>query len=173
MLDTEIEAIQELMSKKRAEGLQEAVYYCCGTTVEGDLVEFGTMTGSTARAIGLAMLAVENQYGVPQRRLHLYDSFVGLPEPIADPDISSPHVKLGHWAVGGCTVLNSDELHAVMTDVLPVERFGIVEGWYNETVPKMADETLFAFLHVDCDLYKSTIDALDPLFRRGQVASGA
>lgn len=28
-------------------------------------------------------------------------------------------------------------------------------------------------IHIDCDLYQSTLDALSPLFQRGQVAEGA
>ena len=80
----------------------EAVYYSYGSAVEGDLVEFGTMTGETARGIAIAMLAVERQYGLPPKQLHLFDSFVGLPEPKARPDVESPHVQLGNWAAGGC-----------------------------------------------------------------------
>ena len=172
-MDVKITAVQDMMSKARATGLQEAVYYCYGSAVDGDLVEFGTMSGYTARAIGEAMLAVESQYGLPKRRLYLFDSFVGLPEPVAGPDVSSPHVVLGHWAAGGCKVLNRDELSSHMAEVLPAERFKIVEGWYNESVAAMSPDASFGFIHVDCDLYQSTIDALDPLFRRGQVASGA
>jgi len=168
-----IESIQDLFATRRGEGLQEAVYYCCGSAVEGDLVEFGTMTGFTARAIGAAMLAVERQYALPQRHLHLYDSFVGLPEPESSPDTDSPHVKLGHWAAGGCMVLNKEQLHEAMVEVLDVDRFNIVEGWYAESVPKIAEDQLFGFLHVDCDLYQSTIDCLDPLFSRGQISKGA
>ena len=161
------------MSKARATGLQEAVYYCYGSAVEGDLVEFGTMTGYTARAISEAMLAVEAQYGRPKKKLYLFDSFAGLPEPVAVPDVSSPHVKLGHWAEGGCKVLDRRELFAVVAGTLPTEQFEIVEGWYNESVPAIPSTTTFGFIHVDCDLYQSTIDALDPLFKRGQITRGA
>jgi len=171
---TPIAEIQTTMSKARATGLQEAVYYCYGSAVAGDLVELGTMSGFTARAIGEAMLALEAQYSyLPKKKLYLLDSFVGLPEPVAAPDLSSPHVKLGHWAAGGCKVLNRDDLFAMMTAILPAERFEIVEGWYNESVPTLPSTATFGFIHVDCDLYQSTIDALDPMFRRGQVTSGA
>lgn len=168
-----ISAVQNYMSDERAKGLQEAVYYCYGSVVAGDLVEFGTMTGHTARAIGEAMLAVERQYGLPARRFHLYDSFVGLPEPVAVPDTASPHVQLGHWAAGGCMVLDKPGLDAVMREILPQERYELVEGWYSDTVPLIPREQVFGFLHVDCDLYQSTIDCLTPLFENGQVASGA
>jgi O-methyltransferase len=172
-MNSRIRKIQTAMSEARATGLQEAVYYCYGSAVEGDLVEFGTMTGYTASAIGEAMVAVEAQYGRPKKKLYLFDSFVGLPEPIAAPDVSSPHVKLGHWTAGGCKVLGREELFSIVAETLPTDQFKIVEGWYNESVPAMPSETTFGFIHVDCDLYQSTIDALSPLFQRGQVASGA
>ncbi len=172
-MDSEITSVQDLMSENRARGLQEAVYYCYGSAVEGDLVEFGTMTGYTARAIARAMLAVEAQYGLPARRLDLMDSFLGLPQPTARPDVDSPHVRLGHWAAGGCKVLDREELAASMAEILPAERCRIVPGWFGETVETLASETRYGFIHVDCDLYQSTIDALDPLFRRGQIAAGA
>jgi O-methyltransferase len=171
-MNSEIAAIQELMSENRARGLQEAVYYCYGSAVEGDLVEFGTMTGDTAGAIARAMLAVEAQYGLPARRLDLFDSFVGLPQPTAGPDVDSPHVRLGHWAAGGCKVLDSGELASLISEILPSERFRIVPGWFSESVGTLPPETRYGFVHIDCDLYQSTIDALDPLFQRGQIATG-
>lgn len=168
-----IASVQAWMSDRRVTGLQEAVYYCYGSAVAGDLIEFGTMTGHTARGIGVAMLAVERQYALPPRRFHLYDSFVGLPEPVAVPDTSSPHVQLGHWAAGGCRVQDKAGLEAVMLETLPADRFSIVEGWYADTVPHLPKNPAFGFVHVDCDLYQSTIDCLTPLFENGQVASGA
>ena len=168
-----IEATKQWMTDRRASGLQEAVYYCYGTVVPGDLVEFGTMTGHTARAIAEAMLAVESEYRLPPKRFHLYDSFEGLPEPVAIPDTASPHVQLGHWARGGCKVLGKEELNQVMLELLPPDRFDLVEGWYSDTVPQGSPDQRYAFIHVDCDLYQSTIDCLTPLFQRGQVSAGA
>ena len=172
-MNPEISSLQNLMSENRARGLQEAVYYCYGSAVEGDLAEFGTMTGYTARAIAQAMVAVEQQYSLPKRNFDLYDSFAGLPPPVSAPDTNSPHVQLGHWAAGGCKVTDREALISVMEAVLPHERFNIVAGWYSETLQTIPQQTRYGFLHVDCDLYQSTIDALDPLFRRGQISAGA
>ena len=168
-----IAEVSQWMSDRRASGLQEAVYYCYGSAVAGDLVEFGTMTGNTARAIAEAMLAVERQYGLAPKRFHLYDSFEGLPEPVAIPDTASPHVQLGHWAAGGCKVLGKAELNDLMLKILPKEQFELKEGWYSETVPLIPQDQVFGFIHIDCDLYQSTIDCLRPLFARGQIAPGA
>lgn len=51
-MTADIAAIQALMSERRAKGLQEAVYYCYGSAVEGDLVEFGTIFDDYGHFIG-------------------------------------------------------------------------------------------------------------------------
>ena len=164
---------QTWMSDRRASGLREAVYYCYGSVVPGDIAEFGTMTGHTALAIAEAMLAVERQYCLPAKRFHLHDSFERLPEPVLASDTASPHVQLEHWAAGGCKVLSKSELNNLLLAILPAERFELVEGWYSETVSLTPADRLFGFVHVDCDLYQSTVDCLFPLFERGQVSTGA
>ena len=172
-LSEETAKVRDLMQRFREEALMEAAYYCYGGAVAGDIVEFGTMTGATARAIAVAMCAVEQQYDLPAKRLFLFDSFVGLPEPDAAPDAASPHVQLGHWAAGGCKGLTKAELNSQMLTVLPDHRFELVEGWYMNTVPQIPKDQKFAMVHIDCDLYSSTMDALQPLFERGQISSGA
>jgi len=168
-----ISAIQELMQANRIQGLMEAVYYAYGSAVDGDIVEFGTMTGETSRAMAFSMLAVEKQYSLPPKRIHLYDSFEGLPDPDRSPDLESPHVVLGHWSRGGCVGLTKTELEVQISLILPNERYSLVEGWYSETVPLIPSGQRFAMIHVDSDLYSSAIDALTPLFARGQVSRGA
>ena len=169
----EVLDVRGRMAAAVTDGLQTAVYYAYGAAVDGDIVEFGTMSGRTARALAVAMLAVEGQYGLSPRRLHLYDSFDGLPEATAEPDTTSPHVILGHWAAGTCRQLSPEGLTAVVGDVLQPERFDIVPGWFSETVRHMPASQRFALVHVDCDLYASTMDALAPLFERRQISAGA
>ncbi|MCR9219893.1 MAG: TylF/MycF family methyltransferase [Alphaproteobacteria bacterium] len=171
-IDQSVSDVQSLMQRKRVEGLMEAVYYCYGSAVVGDIAEFGTMTGATAYGIGVAMLAVERQYGLPAKNLDLYDSFVGLPEPDRTPDTGSPHVTLGHWAAGGCQGISVTELDAMMREALPEDRYRIVEGWYSDTVPSLPGDKRYAMLHVDCDLYGSTMDCMVPLFEKGLISRG-
>lgn len=168
----EVMQVRDRLQEDRVKGVQDAVYYCYGGAVEGDIVEFGTMTGKTARGIALAMLAVEGQYGLPPKHLWLYDSFIGLPKPDRAPDLDSPHVQLGHWASGGCQGLTMEELSAKVGEVLPKDRYSLVKGWYADTVPHIAKDQRFAMMHVDCDLYGSTMDCLVPVFENGQVSRG-
>jgi hypothetical protein len=83
-----------------------------------------------------------------------FDSFVGLPESwegMHDP---------GHFKVA--------KLPRVRSNVR------LVQGWFNETLPKFLSEhpEPVAFLHVDCDLYSSTktiLDLLKPRLQAGTV----
>jgi hypothetical protein len=166
-----VEAVKEL-------SLAVAAAY--GTDVEGDIAEFGTMTGETA--CGLARgIAASDRYlgyapdlaGLARKRLLLFDSFEGLPQSEHEADTQSPHVKTGVWQKGTCKVLNQSELFARVTEHLPKERVAIYPGWFSDTVPALADGSLFALVHVDSDLYQSAIDVLVPLFARGMIAEGA
>ena len=147
-------------------------YAYCGE-VQGDLAEFGTMSGETAATLAEAMTEVEALYRWPARRLHLFDSFQGLPEPTSSVDKDCVHVRSGTWSAGACMVLTKERLEFKISRTLPRERFEIHPGWFKDTVKEISLSQRFALLHLDCDLYESTLDALGPLFARGQVSEGA
>lgn len=49
----------------------------------------------------------------------------------------------------------------------------IVEGWYGERWETFANlNRSYALVHADCDLYGSTMDALDPLFASKCIMPG-
>ena len=98
-------AVQGVGPLAAIEALVDAVFYIDGAGVPGDMVEFGTATGRTSFAIACAASA--SGLG---RRLHLFDSFEGLPEIAAGADVESPHAKSGIWTKGGCFALNRPAL---------------------------------------------------------------
>ncbi len=152
--------------------LYVGVWAVIGGAVEGDVAEFGTHTGLTALALAKS-LADNTLPDRPAKRLLLLDSFEGLPEVTAEADAASPHIAQGHWHPGLCRGATADELRAIVETRLPAARVDIHPGWYADTVPVLPADTRLALLHVDCDLYQSTIDALLPCFERGFVAEGA
>ena len=77
------------------------------------------------------------------------------------------------WAKGGCKALAAAELGERIGKIIPQHRFEIYDGWSVYTVKTLPPETRFAMIHFDGDLYQSTIDALQPLFERGMVSTGA
>jgi O-methyltransferase len=150
-----------------------AVEYAYNGEVEGDIAEFGTMSGETAGTLAEAMAAVEALYGWPARRLHLFDSFQGLPAPASAVDKDCVHVRSGIWTPGACMVLTKERLAFKIGRLLPAGRLSIWAGWFKDTLRELPLSVRFALIHADCDLYESTLDALEPLFARGQVSNGA
>ncbi|MSU34093.1 MAG: hypothetical protein EXS36_03095 [Pedosphaera sp.] len=151
-----------------ADALLLGIEYAASASVAGDVAEFGTMKGRTAQVLAAAMAAFRHK-----GRLHLFDSFEGLPESPSDRDRTSYHVQEGAWSEGACQGIGPKALRIKCKKFLPEDNIIIHQGWYSETVKKVADTISFGLVHVDCDLYQSTIEALDPLFARGMISEGA
>ena len=106
--------------------------------VDGFVAEFGVNEGGTITYIAKQM---------PDKPVHGFDSFEGLPE-----DWSGNKMHAGYFNRKGRLprVPRNVELHA---------------GWFDQSVPKFAaahDERA-AFMHIDCDLYSSTVTIFDAL----------
>lgn len=110
-------------------------------TLSGDWCQFGVFRGATARVFEAVI--------PPDRILHLFDSFEGLPE---------------EWVQGGW----KQGHFKVPVDKVPLfdpSRVQVHRGWFNNTVPifRSTHDDSLAFLHIDSDLYSSAIDVLDGL----------
>lgn len=151
-----------------ADNLLFAVEYVVEGVVEGDIAEFGCMTGRTANVIAAAMSSFRTD-----KKLHLFDSFEGLPKATSGTDLSSIHVKDGTWGPGTCKGISPTTLRKQCMNYLQSEQINIYEGWFSDTLPKIPPATKFSMLHLDCDLYQSAIDSLDYLFKQKLVAKGA
>ena len=106
-------------------------------TLDGDFAQFGVYRGNTARIIESLMTG--------DRKLHLFDSFEGLPE-----DWTKAKKK-------GAFRLAEDDI-----PVFDSPRVVVHKGWFKDTVPPWGQQTTtpLAFLHMDADLYSSTVDVL-------------
>jgi hypothetical protein len=104
----------------------------------GTVLEFGVATGRTL-----------NQFAqwLPNKPIYGFDGFVGLPE-----DWTS-RMRKGFFA--------RDNLPRVRKNCQ------LWVGWFNETLPKFKEKVQLtrpiALLHVDCDLYSSTVTVLNEL----------
>lgn len=148
------------------------VDYIYGADVKGEIAEFGTMTGWTASIIARSMHLLDLPHYSP-KSIHLFDSFQGLPESESPVDQSSPHVKTGTWKAGTCKGITERQLYNKVRRFLPNERIHIYNGWFSNTLPTVAKGTTFAMLHIDCDLYQSTMDVLEYCFSKRLIAEGA
>jgi O-methyltransferase len=149
--------------------LQRAIQYAMGSRVDGDIVEFGTASGFTASVIARTMVEIKRK---PRRTLWLFDSFEGLPEATSDTDLSNPHVKTGLWGKGMLTGISPEVLQKRVSSFLDPKLVRVEKGWFSDSVKRIPDDTRFAMIHVDCDLYQSTIDCLHPLFSRKLISQG-
>jgi hypothetical protein len=162
--------------------LQAGVQCAYNFAVEGDIAEFGTMTGRTAVLLAHAISMCDKLYPYhvmrelagKQKDLWLFDSFRGLPDASkTSVDKDAIHVRSQIGGAGNLRGLSSAELLQACARALAPSRIRIYEGWYADTVKTIPDGAKFALIHLDCDLYSSTVDVLHPLFSRRMISEGA
>jgi hypothetical protein len=108
--------------------------------LDGLYLEFGVHSGRT-----ITHLARTN----PNRTIHGFDSFDGLPEPWTGYSLAKGAFRRG----GPPAVPDNVRLHV---------------GWFADTLPGFvaSHDGPVAFLHVDSDLYSSAVTVLDALADR-------
>lgn len=130
----------------------------------GDWVETGVWRGGAS----IYAKAVLESIG-SERLLWLADSFEGIPESTAEPDIGlasevGDFSGIGYLAVGANVVRANFERFGLLDDHVK-----FIEGWFRDTLGN-APIGEIAVLRLDGDLYESTMDALRPLYPK--VVSG-
>jgi len=111
----------------------------------GDVAEFGVFMGATAKLIAYAVKG-------SGKKVHLFDTFEGLPQPTKPIDI---HNK-GEFNVP------FDKVEAFFQDT-PEAVFH--KGFFPDTT-KGLEELQYSFVHIDADLYQSTLDGFDYFYPR-------
>ncbi len=121
--------------------------------IKGDLAEVGVYKGETAKII---------HHLLPNRKLYLFDSFTGLPKQViredCDGTVRPQTVNFGSTSKG-----------EVVKYIKGNNNIEIREGIFPETATDL-DKNIFAFVHLDADLYQSTLDGLKffyPLLQPG------
>jgi O-methyltransferase len=125
--------------------------------VEGDLVELGSHTGQSAVLFQTLIERID-----PARRLHVYDSFEGLPE-LAPQDGDTPFAA-GQFTVGKEKLLANFGRYGLTEPV-------VHEGWFDATLPDGLPDKI-SFAHLDGDLYDSikvSLEYVYPKLSRGAV----
>ena len=120
----------------------------------GDVIECGIYQGVTS--ILMAKLMDIRQ---SDKKLFLFDSFQGLPEPDRHVDASLRFQKAA-WTA------SRKEVEALLAKYNVLQRCVIFEGWFSETLPQLNDDQQFCFAYIDADLYSSTVDCLKHIWKR-------
>lgn len=131
----------------------------------GDYVECGVAAGAQIIAMSL---------GAPNKTIHAFDSFEGIPLP-SNKDDQMPGIKmLSDEEIaelpdpGKQTLISSGATSVSVEDFLNnVTNKNVIihKGWFEETVPNNTIGTI-SILRLDGDLYNSTLVCLRGLFHK-------
>ena len=152
--------------------LAELVRHCDKTGVPGAMVECGSWRGGSSAL----MAAVHKEGGEALRRLHVFDSFAGLPEPdgVNDmlPGTMLPDDERETSFSGKLRPIHSLEADRASNEEIifgladyPPELVTFHEGWFQDTMPRASEEIgPIALLRLDGDLYESYRVCLEHLY---------
>jgi hypothetical protein len=156
-----------MTSINRMYELYKAVQYLVDSRIPGDIVECGIWKGGSSMIAALALQA----FGETDRRLWLYDTYEGMPEP-GEKDVraSDGFVAQQHWSI-----LKPDDSHKWIYSSLeevqsnmystgyPKENILFIKGKVEDTIPDRIPGVI-ALLRLDTDWYESTYHELRHLF---------
>jgi O-methyltransferase len=157
-----------LFGHDRLTAFLRAWRYLSNVGVAGDYLEFGVFEGmSFELALRTATRSLSPEV-LQKTRFFAFDSFCGLPSP--DPLHDSPFFLEGGYSATMETFKKNIRHGAKRCDVR------IIPGTYEESlgdrILKEHDLVKAAFVNIDCDLYSSTLLALNfitPLLQTGTV----
>jgi hypothetical protein len=113
--------------------------------VDGLWAEFGVYKGASSKYLNDLKNKIfpDSKYG-----FHGFDSFDGLPEAWSGTGSSKGKFKTGN--------------------VPDIPGVTFHKGWFKDTIPEFLEshKENFAFIHIDCDIYSSTVDILTNLKNR-------
>jgi O-methyltransferase len=136
--------------------------------VDGALVECGVARGGCAAMMGLA----SKHFGA-DRKLWLFDSYEGLPEPTNDDFKDGAVGRIVGPLAAGMLVGTIEQVSDLMFNTcgFSKDRVSLVKGWFQDTLPVTKDTIgEIALLRLDGDWYESTKCCLDNLY--DQVTPG-
>lgn len=147
----------------------EAYYLVQGLSkskhVDGDVCEFGVAQGETSALIA-------NEIRETSKRLHLFDSFEGLPSPTEKDQLKDDIFNLGSMeAYTGTMACPEDMVRARLRAIsFPDDRFVIHKGFVDNVLKNNRNlPSQISFAYVDFDFYEPLQQALDFIHDRMPV----
>ena len=166
----------ERASQIHREAIRRCLEFTAISGVIGDVLEFGVLAGWSSRIFAETMRDC-----MIMGNLHLYDSFAGLPEydsvidrdsyEIAGRNIWSDKMKFPDEFIATLGGDLEQHIKAKLSMILRPERIQTHQGFYSESL-KQPIESKAALVHIDCDLYQSTVEVLDALYRDNVLQDG-
>lgn len=166
----------ERANQVHREAIRRCLEFTAISGVIGDVLEFGVLAGWSSRIFAETMRDC-----MIMGNLHLYDSFAGLPEydsvidrdsyEIAGRNIWSDKMKFPEEFVATLGGDLEQHIKAKLSTILRPERIQTHRGFYSESLKQPIDAKA-ALVHIDCDLYQSTVEVLDALYRDDVLQDG-
>jgi len=113
--------------------------------VSGDIAEIGTFNGASAKLISEIK---------GNKHLYVFDSFEGLPE---KKNFDAAHFHKGQF---------QSDYNVVKEYLSSYKNVHIYKGFFPEFNSDVVKDKKFSFVHLDVDLYDSTIDSLEFFYPR-------
>lgn len=150
---TELEIVRKIFkeihpSVSLAEAFQIYTVVRSTQKIGGDIAEVGVYRGGTAKVICLAR--------EQDKLLHLFDTFEGLPEPGEFDDAK--------WKKGGFMISDKD-FEKIKKYFEDEKNVYFHKGIFPKTSSPVKD-SMFSFVHLDVDIYESTMDCLEFFYPR-------
>lgn len=160
-----------MTSKERIFALCKAVEYIVRNNIPGDIAECGVWKGGSMMAVAYTLLRLQDQ----SRVLHLFDTFDGMPPPVAvdrslDGVLASEQLASQNratslvWAYSPLEEVR-ENLHSTGYNT---NRMRFIKGKVEDTLPEQAPEQI-ALLRLDTDWYESTRHEMEVLYPRLQT----
>ncbi len=151
-----------LISPERGWALTEAVRYICRNNIPGDIAECGVWKGGACLLASLVLATEESVSS--SRRIWLYDTFSGMPEPGTEDKIAVSGQSLSERNPQGWWAAGMEEVKGVLkASPLPESSFVFVPGRVEETLNTQLPGRL-SLLRLDTDWYASTLKELQVLY---------
>lgn len=178
-----VEAIRAVLRQDvRYPAFEKAIRFVNYELVEGHVLEFGVYTGRSLAALQLAedRYARECVHSVPgpPRQFYGFDSFTGLYNTKHPRWTDGSFAKNHSWhPTIKCGETITAEAVKQFFKHIDLAEPTIVEGLYGDTLPEFVGRGAggagkAAIVHIDCDLYDSTMTVLthvEPMLQQGTV----
>lgn len=152
-----------LVQVERCYTLYQTIKYIIKNNIAGDFVECGVWKGGSSMLMAYVLL----QEGVMNRKIYLYDTFMGMTEP---GEIDGPEEKK-QWVEGKVSDKLNNMSYSPIEEVkanmrmtgYPAENIILVKGRVEETLPGNLPSVI-SLLRLDTDWYESTKHELVHLY---------
>jgi hypothetical protein len=159
-----------MTSVERMYALYKSVEYIVSANLDGGFAETGVWRGGSCMLIAETLLALSS----PSRRIFLFDTFAGHPQPDADKDVDIwGNRAIDEWqrmtkdGNHGWGYVSLEEVRANLALTgYPTNNLIFVKGMVEETVRHVPSMDKLALLRLDTDWHDSTRVSLEYLYPR-------